>query len=81
MLVEKRLSSTAVPQSAPIIEKAGLLRGVFTWKIKFPMILTYINSEGIQNEQKLNIQLIIERAKTTDNPKGILVKQLITTVI
>ncbi len=78
MIVDKRLSATCIATSAPIIEKAGLLNGVYTWRITFPMVITYEDSNGIQNKQGLKTVLTIERVPTTHTPKGILIKQIIT---
>ncbi len=80
LIVEKRLSATCIATSAPIITKAGNLRGIFTWIIEFPMIVTFEDSNGVQNEQKLSAKVVVERTPTTVNPKGILIKQLVTKV-
>jgi intracellular multiplication protein IcmL len=80
LIADKRLSATCIATSAPIITKAGNLRGKYTWIIEFPMVVTYEDSTGVQNEQILHTKVIVERTKTTVNPKGILIKQLVTRV-
>lgn len=79
MVIDKRLSATCIATSAPIIEKAGELNGVYTWKLSFPMVISYEDSHGIQNEQPVKLLLTVERADTAITPKGILVKQIVTT--
>ena len=78
MVVEKRYVASCVATSTPIISKEGVLDGVQTWIIKVPIIITYESSEGVENQQTLEAKMIVQRCKTSINPRGVQIAQLVT---
>ena len=78
MVVEKRYVAGCVPTATPIISKEGVLDGVQTWIVKVPIIITYESSNGIENQQKLEAKMIVQRCKTSTNPRGVQITQLVT---
>jgi intracellular multiplication protein IcmL len=46
MIRDKRLSTSAVVTRAPVIIASGLVGGKSTWKIEFPLVVSYESSQG-----------------------------------
>ena len=46
MIQEKRLSASSVATGAPVIIASGLVSGKATWRIEFPLIVSYESSQG-----------------------------------
>lgn len=78
MVVEKRYVASCVATSTPIISKEGVLDGIQTWIIKTPITITYESSEGIENQQQLEVKMIVQRCDTSTNPRGVQIAQLVT---
>lgn len=78
MVVEKRYVASCVATSTPIISKEGVLDGVQTWIIKVPVTITYESSGGVENQQNLEVKMIVQRCKTSTNPRGVQIAQLVT---
>ena len=78
MVVEKRYVAGCVATSTPIISKEGVLDGVQTWIVKVPITITYESSNGIENQQKLDAKMIVQRCETSINPRGVQITQLVT---
>ena len=53
MIRDKRLSASAVATRAPVIIASGLVSGKATWKVEFPLIVSYESSQGVESTQKL----------------------------
>ncbi len=68
---------TAAPQRAPIILKQGLVNGIYQWVVEMPLIVTYQAGSTTQNTV-LNVQMIIVRVSTLDNPNGVGIQQWIS---
>lgn len=80
MIKEKRLSASVTLEKAPVISNSGVVAGVFTWKLEFPIIITYEGSAGAANAQHLVATVLVQRADTIQHPRGIVIKQLLMSV-
>lgn len=78
MVVSKRYLSSCIATATPIISKEGILNGVKTWIIKVPITITYESSDGVENQQDLEVKMIVERCPTSSNPRGVQIAQLVT---
>ncbi|MCL1889481.1 MAG: DotI/IcmL family type IV secretion protein [Desulfovibrionaceae bacterium] len=48
MIRDKRLSVSAAVTRAPVIIASGLVGGKATWKIEFPLVVSYESSQGVE---------------------------------
>jgi intracellular multiplication protein IcmL len=76
---EERLSLSAVMTDAPVIISQGLKRGRMTWQIEMPLIISYQSSTGISATQKLLGEIVVERVRPSENPKGVVIRQVVLT--
>ena len=63
MIQEKRLSVSAVVTRAPVITASGLVGGTATWKVEFPLIVSYESSQGVESTQRLMTTMARESRK------------------
>lgn len=77
MIQQKRLSASAVVTQAPVIIASGVLEGRATWKIEFPIIISYESSQGVESTQKLMATVLVRRAPTVTTPRGVVVEQVV----
>lgn len=77
LIQEKRLNLSSVVTQAPVITKSGIINGIMSWQIQFPLLLSYESSKGVELTQNLVAEVIISRASTVTTPKGVVIKQLI----
>ena len=77
MIQEKRLSASAVATRALVIIASGLVSGKTTWKIEFPLIVSYESSQGVESTQKLLATVLIRRASTAKTPRGVVIQQVV----
>ena len=77
MIQEKRLSASAVATRAPVIIASGLVGGKATWKVEFPLIVSYESSQGVESTQKLLATVLIRRASTAKTPRGVVIQQVV----
>lgn len=77
MVKEKRLSISAVITQAPVIIASGLISGKATWKIEFPMVISYESSQGVETTQHLIASVLVRRASTITTPRGVVIQQII----
>lgn len=77
MIQEKRLSASAVTTRAPVIIASGLVGGRATWKIEFPLIVSYESSQGVESTQKLLATVLVCRASTAKTPRGVVIQQVV----
>ena len=64
MIQEKRLSVSAVVTRAPVISASGLVGGKSTWKVEFPLVVSYESSQGVESTQRLMATVLVCRAST-----------------
>lgn len=77
MIRDKRLSASAIATRAPVIIASGLVGGKATWKIEFPLIVSYESSQGVENTQKLLATVLVCRASTAKTPRGVAIQQVV----
>ena len=77
MIKEKRLSVSAVVTRAPVITASGLVGGKATWKIEFPLIVSYESSQGVESTQRLMATVLVARASTVITPRGVVIQQVV----
>ena len=77
MIQDKRLSASAVATRAPVIIASGLVGGKATWKIEFPLIVSYESSQGVESTQKLLATVLVRRASTAKTPRGVVIQQVV----
>ena len=77
MIQEKRLSASAVATRAPVIIASGMVGGRATWKIEFPLIVSYESSQGVESTQKLLATVLVCRASTAKTPRGVVIQQVV----
>ena len=77
MIRDKRLSASAVATRAPVIIASGLVGGKATWKVEFPLIVSYESSQGVESTQKLLATVLVCRASTAKTPLGVVIQQVV----
>lgn len=77
MIRDKRLSASAVVTRAPVISASGLVGGTMTWKVEFPLILSYESSQGVESTQRLMATVLVARAGTVTTPRGVVIQQVV----
>ncbi|SCM69883.1 DotI/IcmL/TraM family protein [Desulfovibrio sp. 86] len=77
MIKEKRLSVSAVVTRAPVITASGLVGGKMTWKVEFPLIVSYESSQGVESTQRLMATVLVARASTVLTPRGVVIQQVV----
>ena len=77
MIREKRLSASAVATRAPVIIASGLVGDTATWRIEFPLIVSYESSQGVESTQRLLATVLVRRASTAITPRGVVIQQIV----
>lgn len=77
MIRDKRLSVSAAITHAPIIIASGLLDGKATWRMEFPLIVSYESSQGVEATQHLMATVLVARASTATTPRGVVIQQVV----
>lgn len=77
MIREKRLSASAITTRAPVIIGSGLVGGTATWRIEFPLIVSYESSQGVESTQRLVATVLVRRASTVKTPRGVAIQQVV----
>lgn len=73
----KRLSASSVATGAPVIIASGLVSGKATWRIEFPLIVSYESSQGVESTQRLIATVLVCRASTATTPRGVVIQQVV----
>lgn len=76
-MLSNQYSTTAVPKSAPIVAKQGLLNGVFAWRLQLPLTVTY-KSASVSTSQDITVDVVVVRRPETENPSGLAIAQIIS---
>lgn len=76
MIKTQRVVTSAIPTAAPVIVAAGVLNGVYAWKIQFPLVVSYETSGNSSNRQSLVATVTVTRVPTVYNPRGVAIAQL-----
>ncbi|MDR1777981.1 MAG: DotI/IcmL/TraM family protein [Desulfovibrio sp.] len=77
MIRDKRLSVSAVVTRAPVIIDSGAIGGKATWKIEFPLVVSYESSLGVESTQRLMATVLVCRASTVTSPRGVVIQQVV----
>ena len=77
MIREKRLSASAVATRAPVIIASGLVGDTATWRIEFPLTVSYESSQGVESTQRLLATVLVRRASTAITPRGVVIQQIV----
>lgn len=77
LLEQKKAIMHAVPTGTPTIVKSGVLKGVRTWEIEVPLLVTYETSAGRVASNNLVVVVRVQRMPTTDYERGVAITQLI----
>lgn len=77
MIRDKRLSASAITTRAPVIIASGVVNGKSTWRIEFPMIVSYESSQGVESTQRLLATVLVARASTVRTPRGVVIQQVV----
>lgn len=77
MIRDKRLSASAITTRAPVIIASGLVGGKATWRIEFPLIVSYESSQGVETTQRLLATVLVCRASTVKTPRGVAIQQVV----
>ena len=67
-LIDKKLTATAVLQHPPIVTKRGILNGVYSWSITYPILVTYESASETRKENRV-VSMVIKRVPA-DFAKG-----------
>lgn len=76
MIKSQRVVTSAVPTAAPVIVAEGVVGGSYTWKIQFPLVVSYETSGNSSNRQNLIATVMVTRVPTVYNPRGVAISQL-----
>jgi len=77
MIKDKRLSVSASITRAPVIIASGLVGGKATWKVEFPLVVSYESSQGVESTQNLMATVLVCRASTVTSPRGVVIQQIV----
>jgi intracellular multiplication protein IcmL len=77
MIQDKRLSVSAAITRAPVIIASGLVGNKATWKVEFPLVVSYESSQGVESTQNLMATVLVCRASTVTSPRGVVIQQVV----
>lgn len=77
MIQDKRLSASAIVTKAPVIIASGLVGGIATWRVEFPLIVSYESSQGVESTQHLLATVLVRRASTAKTARGVVIQQIV----
>lgn len=67
---------TAVPRSAPVVLKEGIVGGRYRWQVQLPIAVTYKGATEGRTDNLL-LTLVVERVSALENPNGVGIEQWI----
>lgn len=76
-IVRDKLIVSAVATGAAVILQEGPLRGVYTWRIQVPLLLTYQGASTDSTQKSIAVSLLVTRVPTEIAPKGIGIEQIV----
>lgn len=77
MIKKKRLVLSATVTRSPVVKAKGVVNGRMTWKLEFPVTLSYESSDRVVSSQDLMCNVMVHRVSTLKHPRGIRIAQLI----
>jgi intracellular multiplication protein IcmL len=72
-----RLSLSCQVSGAPVVTDSALRGGIMTWRLEMPLVLSYESSTGVVASQRLLAEVVVQRTRTTVNPRGVAIRQVI----
>jgi len=76
-VVADRLVVSATPTAAPVIIDQQIINGRYSWKVKLPMLISYVGGRNFQ--QPVEVVMLISRVPVLNTPKGYSIVQLYVT--
>jgi intracellular multiplication protein IcmL len=76
---KERLSLSIQISGAPVVTSNEVKAGVMAWKLEMPLVLSYESSTGVVASQKLLAEVVVQRTKTSLNPRGVVIRQIVLT--
>lgn len=75
----QRLVASSVEQGAPVITREGLRKGVYSWEVELPILVSYQGGQGgrAAASQRLLVKLLISRVSTAAYKEGVGIVQYI----
>jgi len=77
MVQKKKLVMSATVQRSPVVKAKGMVKGRMTWKLEFPINLTYESSERVVSSQKLMCNVMVRRVPVIEHPRGVNIEQIV----
>ena len=78
LVEEKKLVMNPSALATPILTNKGLNEnGVMSWKMTFPIMVSFESSQGVFITQYLDVTALVERVSVLENTKGVMIRQLI----
>lgn len=69
---------SATPRSAPVLVQQGVFNGKYRWVLQMPIRVTY-RSNTTSRTDNLNLNIVVERVPSLENPNGVGIVQWIAT--
>jgi intracellular multiplication protein IcmL len=76
-VIARGLRVSAVAINAPVVTDQGVLGRRFSWRVVVPILVTY-ESASAKAQQRLLVNMLIERVSTREIPRGIAIVQFFT---
>ena len=77
-IVDDKLILSAVAINGAVIRWEGELRGVYSWRIQVPLLLTFQGASTRSTQKNIVVEMLVTRVPTDKAPKGIGIAQLVT---
>jgi len=77
MIQKKKLIMSATVQRSPVVKAKGVVNGRLTWKLQFPIKLTYESSERVVSSQQVMCNVMVRRVPTIEHPRGVNIAQVV----
>lgn len=74
-----KLIQSAVSTNTAVILQEGPLRGLYTWRIQVPILVTYQGASTTSSQKNIAVSLLVTRVPTDQAPKGIGIAQIVDT--
>lgn len=76
-IVSDKLIQSAVATDTAVILQEGMMRGLYTWRIQVPILVTYQGASTTSSQKNLAVSLLVTRVPTDIAPKGIGIAQIV----
>lgn len=76
-IIENYMVSSAVPEGAPVVVNEGVVNGIYAWKIRMPVIVSYQSGVKSSPSERLMVSMVVVRVPTYENSSGIGISQFV----